>query len=111
MLQHEYSKPVTLTMIVSALILDEQNLVLSLNKFYTRVIKVYSYFVKKGGVRMIMNQAPDRRDVTETIEKLGFQIRKVLGKGAAENKMEVLLHKREDNEVYLGLAYYRNSLI
>ena len=113
-LQHEYACPVTLTMIVSSLLIHEQNNTVPLDALYRNSIKLYDYIIKRGQIKMIMTQPPSKRDVTETVLKLGFKTKPIqakLNNKSKKPKFEVSLERKKDQKVLLGLSYYANNLI
>ena len=60
-----------------------------------------------------MTMAPNMTSVKNTIEKLGFPIKKIESKVQKQkkSKFEVNLEPKKDQKVLIGLSYYSSNLI
>ena len=65
-------------MIVAALLLQTPLIKIEFDAFFASVGSIYSYLVKRGGVKMILRQSPSKLSVIDTIRKLGFRVQEIL---------------------------------
>ena len=67
----------------------------------------------RGDIKQIMTMAPNMTSVKNTIEKLGFPIKRIESKVQKQKrpKFEVNLEPKKDQKVLIGLSYYSSNLI
>lgn len=96
-------------MIVSALLLQTTSTIEKFTNIFDSCKKIYNYLVRRGGVKMIMQIAPSKDSVLDTIRKLGFKVIEI--KENRRVRYDINMDAKRDQKILLGLSYYSNNLL
>lgn len=112
-LQQEYASPVVLNMIVASLLLQSQATKEKFSSIFAATKQIYNYCVRRGGVKMIMRQQPNRGEVLSTITKLGFDVKETSNAQRKQRvkEYEINMDAKREQKTLVGLAYYSNSML